>query len=169
MAYHPVNGHCLFFNSSKNLLGDDGDGKIYNVAIADADQLTASSKSGCPFAEGATYTTPSGLEFDIICNRDYYSEGGDFCPDPIEDNKCHLHADTMEECLDLCSQSHPLCQGVTYNANLVRRSQIIDPRRRETLLSVRGVAKRLRQLLLQVKPLRSEGSTEVRPRNLRTS
>lgn len=103
VAYHTVNGHCLFFDNSTSLLGNGGggDGKSYNVAIADVDQLD--KPSGCPFKNGATYTTPNGLEFEIVCNVDYGMDAGDYCVDGYADWTCYAHADTMEDCLNFCA------------------------------------------------------------------
>lgn len=114
-----MNGHCIFYDGSKGLLGDDGDNDdVYDVGIANVDQLTVPNTS-CPFQDGASYTTPNGLEFEIVCDKDYGGDAGDYCIDDYPEFTCYRHADTMEDCLSFCSEANPLCQGVTYDVAMV--------------------------------------------------
>lgn len=87
-------------------------------AIADAEQLTAPDDTACPYEQLSTQTTQDGQTFQILCNQDFDGAGGDYCPYETLPYKCYRHADSFEECLQLCSEAHPLCKGVTFNPDM---------------------------------------------------
>jgi hypothetical protein len=59
----------------------------------------------------------SGEEFVIYCNVDFYGFG-DYCPYSLGPLGCPPHADTMADCLEICSEVHPLCKGVSWNPDM---------------------------------------------------
>ena len=123
VAYNESTNHCIFYGEIKDtIIGDDGDDTVYDVGIANADQLSIPTSDRCEFpGDGATHTTDSGLLFEISCNTDWGADGGDYCADnySLEDWKCTPHANSMAECLEICSKAHPLCKGVSFGRDMV--------------------------------------------------
>jgi hypothetical protein len=77
-----------------------------------------STDISCPFTNGTDQTTSNGMKFQIYCNQDMNLN--DYCPigGPTpgkRDGVCPYHADTLDECMDICSRAAPLCQAVAWN------------------------------------------------------
>lgn len=130
VAFSEEKNTCQFFKdvSDINFVGASGsDDTLYNLAVADKSQLPPTSGppyGECPYSNKSIQTTSLGEEFSILCNIDLGVYAGDYCADNYssEDYKCTPHADTMEECLEICSKAHPLCKGVTFGNGKVRSS-----------------------------------------------
>ena len=94
------------------------------AAVAGPTQIKSPDDEGleCPYDPNSYITTNSTQEeFQLICGQDFNTgtdSGGDFCSWDTEDAQCHGHADTLMECMELCSQAHPLCKGVTWNPDM---------------------------------------------------
>ena len=90
----------------------------YDVAIADKAQLRSPTDVACPYGNNTVQTTHSGEQFKILCNKDFAGYG-DYCPYSLDPPYgCHPHADSLEECMEICSKAHPLCTGVSWNVDL---------------------------------------------------
>ncbi|KAH9206947.1 hypothetical protein DL95DRAFT_484425 [Leptodontidium sp. 2 PMI_412] len=63
---------------------------------------------------GANQKAQNGLNFTVYCNQTV--NGFDACPDDAPE--CRAHADTLDECLDICSTLHPICTGVAWDPSL---------------------------------------------------
>lgn len=85
------------------------------AAIANAPQLATPSDLNCPYHNTKIEKTTSGMVFEILCNIDM--PFGDYCPS--SSTTCQTHTDTLEECMERCSQAHPLCHGVSWNPDMI--------------------------------------------------
>lgn len=63
---------------------------------------------------GGKQTTKNGLDFTVYC--DQIVNGFDTCPDDSPD--CRAHAESLDECVEVCSTLHPLCTGVAWDPTL---------------------------------------------------
>lgn len=79
--------------------------------------------TACPWTNVSDHSTPNGMDFEVLCDQDMPFD--DFCPTngptsmPARSNDiCPYHADSLEECMELCSQAHPVCKAVTYNPDM---------------------------------------------------
>jgi hypothetical protein len=114
VSFSTITGTCFLKNSSVTLdhmVAADGS----QSALARSSQL-APIDTGCPYLSNSYQTTADGMEFEILCGLDMDGYG-DYCPDNAA--TCPKHTDTMEECLEYCSISHPLCLGVSWNPDMV--------------------------------------------------
>ncbi|KIV99776.1 uncharacterized protein PV09_08582 [Verruconis gallopava] len=97
-----------------------------SVATSDANTHSALATNfnydptdvACPYSNGSVQTTTNGMALQILCNRDMPLN--DYCaldsPQPARsDGVCPYHAETMEECLEICSEAAPICKGVVFN------------------------------------------------------
>jgi hypothetical protein len=114
VSFSTINGTCFLKDSSvtlDNAVAADG----FQSALARSSQLSPIDTS-CPYLSNSYQTTADGMEFEILCGLDMGGYG-DYCPD--NDVTCPKHTDTMEECLEYCSISHPLCLGVSWNPDML--------------------------------------------------
>jgi hypothetical protein len=115
ISYNIPSGFCYLKNSS--VVGTDFDttDKSTNSAmVTPIAQLTAADTS-CPFGDQTTQQTSNGMEFQIHCGKDV--QGGDYCPNGTTAS-CPWHAKSLSDCMGKCSTSHPLCTGVSFNADM---------------------------------------------------
>lgn len=113
-TYYPGNGSCyLQFNSIAvlSVVGSDSDG---NSAIANSTQFTPFDTI-CPYQNTSTIKSSDGLAFEILCDVEMYGYG-DYYP---EGQHYNSDTSTMMDCMDLCSEAHPLCLGVSWNPDLI--------------------------------------------------
>ena len=68
--------------------------------------------SSCPYLDNSLIKTQDGEEFRIVCDLDYSVFGGPYCPDNLL--QCDKHADSLAECMEYCSEAHPLCKAVSW-------------------------------------------------------
>lgn len=74
--------------------------------------------------DGDMQSPKNGLGFLVHCNQTIH--GADLCSDESPD--CRFHADSFDECLELCSKNQPLCTGVSFNWDLGDGLQIATRR-----------------------------------------
>lgn len=65
----------------------------------------------CPYPNLSVQKTKSGPSFKIFCGGLFLDWG----PYALKSK----HVQTMDECLDYCAQSHPLCTAAIFHSNLV--------------------------------------------------
>ena len=124
IQYHTT-GRC-------SLLGQDTDtssfviDKDVIIGVVTGNQLAAPSDLSCPYTNASVATSSSGEEFEIFCNTDF-AGFGDYTPyNLMEEYSTAVtkhysvlpHADSLDECLEICSNAHPLCNGVSYNSDM---------------------------------------------------
>ncbi|KAK3717681.1 hypothetical protein LTR37_005748 [Vermiconidia calcicola] len=109
---------CYFLNDGLGTSNLTSSSSI-SIAIADRSQLVEPADTSCPYADGSMQTLANTEEFLIYCDKDFGGYG-DYCPDNLqaEGSGCPPHADTLEECMQICSDAHPLCTGVSFNPDL---------------------------------------------------
>jgi hypothetical protein len=78
--------------------------------LANRQQFIPAS-TDCPFEDGSIQTAANGEKFKIACFKDHY--GGDYHPDGWP-----WHTDSLEECMELCSNSTSACEAVTWNPGM---------------------------------------------------
>ena len=90
-------------------------------AVADSAQLASPPKQdlACPYESNSTQTLDSGEEFEILCGQDFFEAGGDYCPWESYPSQCPFHTDSLDECMQRCSDAHPLCKGVSWNPDML--------------------------------------------------
>ena len=111
------NNRCIFY-TGVGLLSHANSTERYEIGIAQASQLRAPADLSCPYDQSSIQTTKAGEQFEILCDVDFMSVGGDYCPLNQLPWECPAHADNLDECLELCSQAHPLCKGVSWNPDM---------------------------------------------------
>lgn len=96
------------------------------VGVVTGNQLAAPLDLSCPYTNASIVTSSSGEEFEILCNTDF-AGFGDYTPYSIAEEYSTAvsdhygvppHADSLDECLEICSSVHPLCNGVSYNPDM---------------------------------------------------
>jgi hypothetical protein len=115
IAYNIPNGFCYLKNSS--VVGtsfDTTDKSTHSALVTPVTQLTAGDTS-CPFGDQTTQQTSNGMEFEVHCGKDM--QGGDYCPGG-NNATCPWHATSLSDCMGKCSTAHPLCTGVSFNADM---------------------------------------------------
>jgi hypothetical protein len=97
--------------------------KDYTTHSAFAVNINTNPNTACPWTNASDHSTPNGMDFEVLCDQDL--PFNDFCPLsgaastlPRGNGLCTYHADSLEECMELCSQTHPLCKAVTYNPDM---------------------------------------------------
>lgn len=88
-----------------------------------ATNINTDPETACPWTNASDHSTPNGMDFEILCDQDMPFD--DFCPwfgptstPPRDNGVCPYHADSLEECMELCSQTHPACKAVSYNPDM---------------------------------------------------
>ena len=118
-------GYCYAKNETDALSEYLVDRTDVDSALADATQLKTFD-STCPHNTLSYQNTTTGMEFQILCDRD---GGNDYCPTNSEGQRtpggwadfidgCPTHTDSLDECMLLCSQAQPLCEGVSWNPGM---------------------------------------------------
>ncbi|CRG91606.1 hypothetical protein PISL3812_08656 [Talaromyces islandicus] len=91
----------------------DSDNVNVNSALANVTQM-APLDTSCPYQNNSIIESSRGMPFHILCDQDMGGYG-DYFPWGVTNRP---HTDTMMECMELCAQAHPLCVGVSWNADL---------------------------------------------------
>ncbi|RAO72251.1 uncharacterized protein BHQ10_008263 [Talaromyces amestolkiae] len=116
VTYYTQNQTCSYKGDGVNstmLSTSKSDNVNVNSAIAYANQMVALDGT-CPYQNNSVIETSEGMPFRIVCDQDmagwgdYFPWGYDYRP----------HTETMSECMEICSQAHPLCLGVSWNSDL---------------------------------------------------
>ena len=118
-----------------------------NSAIAQASQFSPLSTS-CPYANNSIQTSADGAQYQIVCGLDL--NGDDYCPQGAP--SCPFHADSLEDCMNWCSSSHPLCAGVAYNPDLIAGYANCYPKNNATVQLVAQSDHVTHTALLQINP-----------------
>ncbi|MCJ1360872.1 MAG: hypothetical protein MMC33_010881, partial [Icmadophila ericetorum] len=110
VSYAIDTGNCQLKDQSKAPFGNLTFNTTANSAIANPAQLITPNAT-CPFSPYSYQYTTKGMEFEILCNLDlphgdYHPENVDYWP---------YHAGTLEECMELCANSRPLCVGIAWD------------------------------------------------------
>ena len=115
VAFNVPDGFCYL---KKEGIGNStlltGDIATHSALVIPTSQLSSTDTS-CPFTSSSLQSTDNGMQFDIECGQDIL--GGDYCP--TGNSSCPFHASSLGECMALCSQSHPLCSGVSFNPDMI--------------------------------------------------
>lgn len=114
-------GNCWIRNSgtsTSNLKPSPTD----HSALVDRKQMT-SGDTNCPQPDKSIHTLSGveGLGYTVNCNKVVY--GFDTCfsgvPGPCEEPYFGFHhTDSLENCLRICVDSHPLCKAVSWSPDL---------------------------------------------------
>ncbi|KAL9097030.1 MAG: hypothetical protein Q9165_000994 [Trypethelium subeluteriae] len=86
------------------------------MAVVDPlSQLTSGFDTQCPYTNGSIQFA-NGVNFTVYCGLD--EPYNDYCPGSAE-SLCPVHMESLSDCMAYCSQSHPLCAGVSWNPDLL--------------------------------------------------
>ena len=116
---------AVFNNTDKNCMWSNKpvsftftqDVEIDVAAVDPTTQLTVQYDTACPYANLTTVTTYNGMEAEVYCGLDNLAP--DYCPTGNSSWVCPSHATSFQQCLDICSESHPLCWGIAYDPTLI--------------------------------------------------
>ena len=114
VSYVTNTGDCEFKDKPDVSLNNVTSDSNANSAIAYGAQLASPRNSSCPFSPNSYQYTTAGQQFEILCNLDMLY--GDCHPTNAPDSA--YHADSLQECMEFCSISQPLCVGVAWNPDL---------------------------------------------------
>lgn len=101
-------GESFVYNSSVATKANDT-----NLAVAARQELKPFD-TDCQYHNG-TIQQQNGLNFTIHCNQDIL--GADYCAQYSLD--CKFHADSLQECMNICTQALSQCSGVAYNPDMM--------------------------------------------------
>ncbi|KAK8044734.1 hypothetical protein PG993_004758 [Apiospora rasikravindrae] len=88
----------------------------------------ASSSSPCPDANNTKIADSKGMEYNILCGTSIIgSDVGSPAP-----------ADSLANCLDLCTKTQGTCAGVTYNGTHCHRKDFVGPSAIKPTVSLSG-------------------------------
>ena len=113
VSYATDTGDCEFKDKPEVSLNNLTSDSNANSAIAHAAQLASPRNLSCPFSPNSYQYTTAGQQFEILCNLDM--PYGDYL---TTNAPYRHHADSLQECMEFCSTSHPLCVGVAWNPDL---------------------------------------------------
>lgn len=91
-----------------------------HTALVPRSQLSPLDTS-CPFSDLSVQTLNSGEGFTIHCGKviggydDCFQEYPECLASPFIG---YWHADSLQECMGICAQSHPLCLAVSWNPDM---------------------------------------------------
>lgn len=116
VTYYTQNQTCSFKSigiNSSYASTTASDNVNVNSALVNVTQMAGLDPT-CPYQNNSVINTSEGLPFHIYCNQDMGGIG-DYFPWGVTDR---AHTETMMECMELCSHAHPVCLGVSWNADL---------------------------------------------------
>lgn len=111
VSFNDALGMCWMKNSTVSSETKEQEDDTHS-AIANASQLSGDDTT-CPYTDQSYETTTSGLAFQIYCNKDL--DGSDLSA--LNWNYPY-HADSLMDCMDLCAETHPLCEAVAWNPDM---------------------------------------------------
>lgn len=111
VSFNDALGMCWMKNSTVASETKEQEDDTHS-AIANASQLSGDDTT-CPYTDQSYETTTSGLTFQIYCNKDL--KGSDL--NALNWNYPY-HADSLMDCMDLCAETHPLCEAVAWNPDM---------------------------------------------------
>lgn len=81
-------------------------------------KAAASSSSPCPGANNTKIIDSKGIQYNLLCGTSII--GSDTKSPPVE-------ADSLAQCLDLCTSTQGTCAGVTYSGRTCYRKNFVGP------------------------------------------
>ena len=124
IEYHTT-GRCSLLGATTDTSSFVVDQNVI-VGVVTGNQLAAPLDLSCPYKNASLTTSSSGEEFEVFCNTDF-AGFGDYTPYSIAEEYSSAvtdhygvppHADSLDECMEICSNVHPLCNGVSYNPDM---------------------------------------------------
>jgi hypothetical protein len=85
------------------------------LIVSPSTQLIDGYDTTCPYTDMAQIKTNNNMPATVYCGIDLV--GSDYCPNG--NGTCHNHVTSLEQCLEICSQSHPLCWGASFDPTLI--------------------------------------------------
>ncbi|KAK3064295.1 hypothetical protein LTS18_008507 [Coniosporium uncinatum] len=110
VTFETDSGNCWLKNSDTS---SPTSNQTTHAAIANTAQFQATT-TACGFSSSSMQNSTDGEPFQIYCNTDM----GGFDLHPNNFPTWPIHADSFQECLDVCSQSHDNCAAVAYNPGM---------------------------------------------------
>lgn len=88
-------------------------GGAHSAIVTPGAQLAALNTT-CPYANNSMQISSGGLEFKIDCRND--QPYGDYVP---TGDDYGIHTDTLEECMEKCTEAIPLCRLLTWDPSQI--------------------------------------------------
>ncbi|KAK8018603.1 hypothetical protein PG991_007793 [Apiospora marii] len=80
-------------------------------------RAAAASSSPCPGANNTKITDSKGISYNLLCGTSIVGS----------DTKSPVQADSLAQCLDLCTSTQGTCAGVTYSNTTCYRKNFVGP------------------------------------------
>jgi hypothetical protein len=116
-------GDCWIRNSNTSTAGLKKEA-LNHAALVDVDEM-AGYTTKCPAEDASVHELSGvdGLGYTVNCNKAI--SGYDACFSGMTNKPCldspfkgFFHTETLEECVRICVDQHPLCKGVTWSPDL---------------------------------------------------
>lgn len=98
-------------NNAAPKLPDYSGGLAWHRAAA----LSSSSSSPCPGANNTKITDSKGMQYNLLCGMSIVGS----------DEKSPVQADSLADCLDLCTSTQGTCVGVTFSGTTCYRKNFV--------------------------------------------
>lgn len=113
IAFNHDDSTCWFKNETFSFQRSAAeDSTEMHLAVARKDDLQGFDTT-CPYDNGTVHQE-NGANFTIHCNQDIL--GGDYSPSRTLHGV--YHADSLSQCMRLCTEAHSLCTGVSWNPDM---------------------------------------------------
>jgi hypothetical protein len=114
-VFNRTDGNCMWSNNQPASFTFRQAADL-DVAVVDpVSQLKVGYDTACLYGNLTTVTIYNGMQALIYCGLDVLAP--DYCPQG--NSSCPSHATSPQQCLDICSESHPLCWAVAYDPTLI--------------------------------------------------
>jgi hypothetical protein len=116
-------GECWIRNSNTSTAGLRKEAGNHAALVVDGEMTGYNTK--CPADDQSTQELSGvdGLGYTVNCNKAI--SGFDTCFSGMSNKPCldtpfkgYFHTETLEECVRICVDQHPLCKGVTWSPDL---------------------------------------------------
>ncbi|KAF2469668.1 uncharacterized protein BDR25DRAFT_46991 [Lindgomyces ingoldianus] len=111
--------YCWIRNSTVSTAGITNETGIHSALVEAKDMKPLNQD--CPFDDLSTHDLNNGIGYTVHCgkvigNNDACFQGYPSClPSPFIG---YYHATSLQDCLNICVEQHPLCRAVSYNPGL---------------------------------------------------
>lgn len=121
VVFVPSKGNCWIRNSTTSSASFTPEVGTFSALLTNTNEMTGYS-TACPNADLSVNTLSGvdGLQYTTNCGKVINGQDLCFSGYPCLDNPFYgyYHTETMEECLRICVDSHPLCRAVSWNPGL---------------------------------------------------
>ena len=116
VAYQTDTQECFFKNSDLSLADRrTSHNENFVLGVARRAQLKPLPLH-CPYSSGSIHKTPEGQHFEIRCSTNLV--GHDICDDDKGVDCSFWHSESLDDCMELCTQAKTPCAAVVFDPTL---------------------------------------------------